>query len=201
MNNVRDNERDRVLMAFHQACEKRDLDQILEWTKRFPKYADDIRAHAAVARDYEAHGAEEAEPLSESVLNVAYSNALNAIYAARQKDAQPAAAASFHDIAAARQVDVIEMARAMDIARGVLADLFDGAMLRPIRKRLIDAVCQALAITVDTFDRALDLALQNPRLGHAKASGAPTLKRRTCDEIIANSRMPPARVRFWLEGD
>ena len=201
MNDVRDKERDQVLMAFHQACEKPSVDQILEWINRFPKYADDIRAHAAVARDLATSGNDEAEDVSESVLNAAYSNALNAIYAVQQKDAQPDAAASFHDIAAARQVDVIEMARAMNIARTVLADLFDGAMLRPIRKRLVDAVCQSLAITVDAFDRALDLALQNPRLGHPKASGAPELKRRTCDEIIANSRMSPDRVRYWLEGD
>lgn len=201
MSDVRDKERDRVLMAFHQACEKPSIDQILEWIERFPRYADDIRAHAAVARDLAASDSEEVDDVSESVLNTAYSNALNAIYAAQQKDPQPEAAASFHDIAAARQVDVIEMARAMNIARSVLADLFDGAMLRPIRKRLIDAVCQALTITIDAFDRALDHALQNPRLGHAKASGAPTLKRRTCDEIIANSRMSPDRVRYWLEGD
>jgi hypothetical protein len=201
MKDVRDKERDRVLMAFHEACEKPSVDQILEWTERFPKYADDIRAHAAVARDLAAARVEEAEDISESVLNTAYSNALNAIYAAQQQDAQPDVAASFHDIAAARNVDVIEMARAMDIARGVLADLFDGAMLRPIRKRLMDAVCQALAITAGAFDRALDFSLANPRFGHAKSTDAPTLKRRTCDEIIANSRMSPDRVRYWLEGD
>ena len=201
MNDIRDKERDRVLMAFHQACEKPNLDQILEWVERFPKYADDIRAHAAVARDLAATNSVEAREVSEAVLNAAYSNALNAIYAAQQKYAQPDVAASFHGIAAARQVDVIELARSMNIARGVLADLFDGAMLRPIRKRLIDAVCQALTITEDAFDQALDLALQNPRLGHAKSSGAPTLKRRTCDEIIANSSMSPDRVRYWFEGD
>lgn len=201
MSDVRDKERDRVLMAFHQACEKPSVDQILQWIERFPKYADDIRAHAAVARDLAAAGKYEVEEISESALNTAYSNALNAIYSAQQKEARPDAAATFHDIAAARQIDVIEMARAMNIARSVLADLFDGAMLRPIRKRLIDAVCQALAITVEAFDRALDLALQNPRFGHAKASGAPTLHRRTCDEIIANSRMSPDRMRYWLEED
>lgn len=118
MKDVRDKERDRVLMAFHAACENPSVDQILEWTERFPKYADDIRAHAAVARDLAADRFEEAEDISDSVLNTAYSNALNAIYAAQRKDPQPDVAASFHDIAAARQVDVIEMARAMDIARG-----------------------------------------------------------------------------------
>src|ERR1700749_4086110 len=89
MKDVRDKERDRVLMAFHAACEKPSVDQILEWTERFPKYADDIRAHAAVARDLAADRVEEAEDISESALNTAYSNALNAIYAAQQKDAEP----------------------------------------------------------------------------------------------------------------
>lgn len=200
MSDVRNKERDRVLMAFHQACAKPTVDQILEWIARYPEYANDIRAHAAAARDLAAGGEEDTE-VSESVLNAAYSNALNAIYAAQQKDAEPDGAVSFHAIAAARHVDLVEMARAMDIARGVLADLFDGVMLRPIRARLVDAVCHAFKITAGVFDRALDFAQQNPRFGHAKSEGAPTLKQRSCDEIIANSGMSPDRIRYWLEGD
>jgi hypothetical protein len=202
MTDIRDRERDQVLRAFHRTCEKPNVEQILEWIALYPQYADDIRAHAAVARDLAAMTEAHHEEISEPALKTAYSNALNAIYSARQKnERQPDAAASFHDIATAHHIDVIEMARAMDISRGVLADLFDGVMLPPIRKRLIDAVCQALKITVDAFDRALDLALQNPRLGHAKASSAPTLRRRSCDEIISDSRMPPDRIRYWLGGD
>ena len=199
MNDIRDKERDRVLMAFHNECHKPNIEQILEWIERFPKYADDIRAHAAVARDWAAGVECSDEEVSQSRLDTAYSNALNAIYSAQEKDEQSAAAASFHDIAAARNIDVVDMADELDIARGVLADLFDGLMLRPVRKRIVDAVCRILAITGEVFDAALDLVLKNPRLGHAKATGAPTIRARPCDEIIRDSPMSPERKRYWLE--
>src|SRR5262245_36170925 len=101
MSDVRDKERDRVLMAFHQACERPTVEQILEWIERFPNYADDIRAHAAVAHDCAAAEECQDEEVSQSALNTAYSNALNAIYSAQQKEGRPVVAASFHDIAAA----------------------------------------------------------------------------------------------------
>jgi DNA-binding Xre family transcriptional regulator len=199
MNDIRDKERDRVLMAFHDECEKPSVEQILDWIERFPKYADDIRAHAAVARDL-AEGTEGTDDeVSQTVLDTAYSNALNAIYLAKKKNESAKTAASFHDIAAARNIDVVDMADEIDIARGVLADLFDGAMLRPIRNRLIDAVCQFLSITGQAFDTALDVALTHPRFGHAKATDAPIIRARPCDEIIRDSPMSPERKRYWLE--
>lgn len=199
MNDIRDKERDQVLMAFHAECEKPSLEQILEWIERFPKYSDDIRAHAAVARDL-AEGAEGTDDeVSQTVLDAAYSNALNAIYSAKKRNESVKTAASFHDIAAARHIDVVDMADKLDISRGALADLFDGAMLRPVRKRIVDAVCEFLKITRDAFDAALDVALAKPCFGHAKATEAPVIRARPCDEIIRDSPMTPERKRYWLE--
>jgi hypothetical protein len=205
MSDIRDKERDRVLMAFSNAFKKPTTEQIVEWIERYPQYADDVRAHAAVLRDWAAGAECTDEEVSPSALNAAYSNALNAIYSAQKKEPsmeeRSEAAVSFHDIAVARNIDVIQMARNMDIPRGVLADLFDGAMLRPIRKWLSAAVCRALKITDESFNAALDVVLENPHFGHAKASGAPTIRRRTCDEIIRESRMSAERKREILEGD
>jgi hypothetical protein len=199
MTDIRDKERDRVLMAFHNECQKPSVEQILAWIERFPKYADDIRAHAAVARDWVAGAEGSDEEVSQSALDTAYSNALNAIYSAQKNEAQANAAASFDDIAAARNIDPVDMADEMDIARGVLADLFDGAMLRPVRKRLKDAVCAMLQISDAMFESAHELSLNNPRFGHAKATGAPVIRARPCDDIIRNSPMTPERTRYWLE--
>ena len=201
MSDVRDKERDRVLMAFHAACEKPTAEQIVEWVERYPKYADDIRAHAAVARDWVAGVEGCDEEVSASALNEAYSNALNAIYSAQTREERAEAAMSFHDIAAARNIDPIQMAHDMDIPRGVLADLFDGLMLRPIRKWLSTTVCRMLKITDELFNAALDFVLANPRLGHAKATGAPIIRRRTCDEIIRDSRISAEKKREILEED
>ena len=44
-------ERDKVLWEFYQTCERPTATQILEWTTRYPRFADDIRAHAAIRLD------------------------------------------------------------------------------------------------------------------------------------------------------
>lgn len=193
--------RDAILFAFHQECGKPSVEQIIEWVRRYPDYAEDIRAHAAVSHDWPARESAEESDVSQSLLDRGFSNALNAFYHAQQKANASAQAKSFHDLAAARNIDVVEMAREMDIARGALAELFNGTMLPPIRIRIVEPVCQLLAVTRDTFDAALTLVLSQPRFGHAKASGAPTVRARPCDDIIRASSMTPERKRFFLEED
>jgi hypothetical protein len=132
-----------------------------------------------------------------------YSNALNVLYNAEIEASTTRVSASpgFHDILSARGKEVFQLASELDIARGVLADLFNGWMLAPVRKRLRDAIILSLAITHDAFDNALQFALQNPRLGYAKADDVPTVKPRSCDEIIRESNMSAERQRYWLEED
>lgn len=200
----RTEDRDEVLFAFHQAYERPTAEQIIEWTDRYPQFAEDIRAHAAVSRDWVASEGVPAVQADETMLARGYSNALNALYSAEIKASTPAtvsASQGFHEMLAARGREVFEIASDLDIARGVLADLFNGWMRGPIRKRLVDAVLHSLAITRDAFDNALELALQNPYLGHAKADRAPTVTPRRCDDIIRDSNMSPERIRYWLEED
>lgn len=196
--------RDEVLFAFHQACERPTAEQIIAWTDRYPQFAEDIRSHAAVSRDWAASEYLPTVEADGTMLARAYSNALNALYEAeiRASSAAPAHAANnFHEMLNERGKEVFQLAGELDIARGILADLFNGWMLAPVRKRLIDAVTSSLGITRATFDFALTFALQNPRLEHAKADNAPTVAPRTCDEIIRDSNMSPERKRYWLEED
>jgi len=200
----RKEDRDEVLFAFHQACERPTADQIIAWTDRYPQFADDIRSHAAVSRDWAASEGLLAVEADETMLARAYSNALNALYEAEIKASSAApvrAAKNFHEILKERGKEIYQLAGELDVARGVLADLFNGWMLAPVRKRLIDAVASSLSITRAAFDDALTFALQNPRLEHAKADHAPTVTPRPCDEIIRDSPMSPERKRYWLEED
>jgi hypothetical protein len=200
----RKEDRDEVLFAFHQACERPSAEQIIAWTERYPQFAEDIRLHAAIGRDWAASEELPAVEADETMLARAYSNALNALYQAEIEASSAApqhAAKNFHEILNERGKEVWQLAEELDIARGVLADLFNGWMLAPVRKRLVDAVMSSLAVTRDAFDFALTLALQNPRLEHAKADGAPTVTPRPCDDIIRESNMTPERKRFWLEED
>jgi hypothetical protein len=195
-------DRDEVLFAFHQACESPTADQIIEWIERYPQFADDIRAHAAVSRDWAAREGLPVAEADETMLARAYSNALNAIYNAEIKASSPAPVSpfqGFHEILAAHRKEVFELASELDIARGVLADLFNGWMLPPIHKQLVDAICYSLSITVEEFNNAFRGALQNPRFGHAKADKTPAVLARRCDEIIRDSNMSDERKRYWLE--
>jgi len=196
-------ERDKVLYAFHQECKRPTAEQILDWVRRFPQFAEDIRAHAAVGLDWAAREDEPALEASSALLERGYSNALNALYNAQMKTApsmpSSTAAQSLHDIAAARGKEVFQIASEIDIGRSVIADLFNGWMCPPIRKRLVEAICAALTITHDMFDSAFAAACQNPRFGHAKANHMPSVTTRSCDEIIKNGNMTPERTRYWLE--
>lgn len=197
-------ERDEVLFAFHQACERPTAEDIIAWTDRFPEFAEDIRAHAAIARDWVASEGLPAIELKEAMLARAYSNALNALFDAETKAARSVAtgtAKNFYEMLNERGKEIYLLAREMDIARSVLADLFNGWMLAPVRRRLVEAVMSSFGITEAAFDNALTLALENPRFGHAKADSAPTVIPRPCDDIIRDSNMSNERKRYWLEED
>jgi hypothetical protein len=191
--------RDEVLFAFHQECTKPTSEQIADWAKRYPQFAEDIRAHAAVAWDWAAEDASAFSELDESLVSRGYSRALNLMFNA-ETAAQPAAhAQSFQQLLDVSGKEVYQIARDLDIERGVLADLFNGWMHGPVCQRLIDEIMASLNITYVTFTSALAHALQAPRLGHAKADRTPMVKPRSCAEIIQESGMSPERKKYWLE--
>jgi hypothetical protein len=197
-------DRDEVLFAFHQECERPSAEQIVAWVNRFPQFADDIRAHAAVAWDWATQTVDSEVEVDESMAARAYSEALNIIYAAENSTefAQTVTQSrTFQQMQAAVGKETYQLAREMDVGRGVLADLFNGWMLRPIRKRLIDGLVSLLGITITEFNFALDYALRSPRLGHAKANQIPVVAARPCDDIIRESNMSPERKGYWLEED
>ena len=76
--------RDEVLFAFHCACPRPTTEQIVEWARNYPKFAEDIRIHAAIRLEWAARPeeAEEEEP-DELLLTRGHSRALNAIYNAK----------------------------------------------------------------------------------------------------------------------
>lgn len=201
---INDADRDEVLFAFHQECERPTADQIIAWVTRFPQFAEDIRAHAAVAWDWATHAEHSHQEIDETMSARAYSQALNIIYSAESSAAPAKVAApsrTFQQMQAAVGKETFQLARELDVGRDVLADLFNGWMLPPIRNRLIDGLVSLLRTTRKEFDFALDFALSSPRLEHAKANRTPIVTPRSCDDIIRESNMSPERKRYWLEED
>jgi hypothetical protein len=204
MSTYNKNSRDEVLLAFHEAYPRPTADQIVEWVTRYPEFAEDIRAHAAVAHDWAVCSELPAFEPDETMLARGYSNALNVLYNVEVESSEAAsntASEGFYEILARNNKEAYEIAAELDIARGVLAALFNGSMLPPIRARIVSAVVAVLSITRAKFDSALEFALLNPRFGHAKASQAPSIQPRPCDDIIRNSAMSAERKRYWLEQD
>lgn len=67
-NHITTDNRDEVLFAFDQACSRPTATQIIEWCERFPQFADDIRAFAAISRELADRAAVPAEMADESML-------------------------------------------------------------------------------------------------------------------------------------
>lgn len=197
-NHITTDNRDEVLFAFDQACSRPTAEQIIEWCERFPKFADDIRAFAAISRELAAHAALPAEKADDTMLARGFSRVLNLLYEAEKAATTSSRAQSFEQAMQARGTDTKQLARSLDIARSVLADLFSGRMLAPAGARLVAAFRGALGMTPEGFAAAHDLALRTGSVVHAKATEAPTATPRPYDAIIRDSGMSDERKQYWL---
>ena len=196
--------RDEVLFAFHRECDCPTMDQIIAWTQRYPDFADDIRAHAGIMRDWAAEGGLEEEDVDDLMMNRAQSRALNAIYDAQvaaRSETQSDENVTFDQLLSAAGLTTPQLSRVLDIGRDILSDLFRGKMRAPVGKRLVQALLDKLQTTRARFDHALSYALDHPSLGHAKASQQPTVIQRSYEEIVRSSTMSADRKSYWLEED
>jgi hypothetical protein len=197
-------DRDEVLFAFHQECDRPSAEQIVAWVNRFPQFAEDIRAHAAVAWDWATQPAEREVEVDEILSSRAYSQALNIIYSVETSSAPTndlTPCRTFQQMQQAVNKETYQLARELDVGRSILADLFNGWMRPPIRKRLVDGLLSSLQTSREEFSAALECALRQPRFEHAKAHQTPVVAQRSCDEIIRESNMSQERKRHWLEED
>jgi transcriptional regulator with XRE-family HTH domain len=196
-------DRDAVLFAFHRECERPTASQITEWAERYPQFADDIRAHAAVRLDRAPeHDDMEIEP-DQTLLARGRSRALNAVYQARQEaDAgQAGSAATWQQMLGAKGLTVPQLARQINIDRMVIAELAAGRMRLPIGVRLADALTESLHVSMASLNTAVEQLVAAPRLGHAKADRTPTIHVRSYEDIIRASNMPDDLKRYWLGED
>ncbi len=69
--------RDDVLYAFHEECERPTAADIVIWAAKYPQFAEDIRTHAAIARDMNA--STQGVEATTQLLDKAYDNALKQI--------------------------------------------------------------------------------------------------------------------------
>lgn len=200
-------ERDEVLYAFHQSCTRPTVEDIIEWANKYPQFADDIRMHAAIAWDWAAREATSSEEVDQVTLDRAFSRALNIVYEAGQRSstASDSVAQSFQQLMATCNKDVPALAAEIGVTHGmkrsILADLVNGRMRPPIGKRFTAAVMKALSIPIGSFDNAVRMALNAPRVGHANADIIQEVKPLSYAEIIKDSALAPEQKQYWLEDD
>lgn len=200
----RTNERDDVLFALHRECTNPTAEQIITWIERYPQFADDIRSHAAIIKDWIAREGRPVLEPSEAMLSRSHSRAMDALYKAQiapVAEQAGATAPTFDQIMASCGTDVPELSRKLNIARGVLSALVSGRMLAPVGERLIAALTASLSISRDVFNSALQSAQATPRLGHAKADGTPSVIPRSYEDIVRASSMSADRKQYWLGED
>lgn len=196
----RNPERDDVLFAFHQTCDNPTAEQVSEWTRRYPQYADDIREHAALRAQWASDSDEhDAEP-DESMLARGRSHALNLLHSVRQEAAaQNVSEKTWAQALSAAGFDIPRLARYINIDRMVLAELNAGRMRLPLGRRLTDALTDVLGMSAAWLERVVSDLLAGPRrLGHAKADEAPTINTRSYTEVIHASSMSETEKRYWL---
>ena len=197
-------ERDDVLFAFHQTCDNPTAEQVSEWTRRYPQYADDIREHAALRAQWASESDESGAEPDESMLARGRSHALNLLHGARQEAAatQSVSEKTWAQALSAAGFDIPRLARCINIDRMVLAELNAGRMRLPLGRRLTDALTDVLGMSAAWLERVVSDLLAGPRrLGHAKADGAPTINTRSYAEVIHASSMSETEKHYWLGED
>jgi hypothetical protein len=76
-------DRDDVLFAFHRATSDPTAEEICDWVRRHPQFADDIRAHAEILKEWADRENLPEEALDEALLMRSRSRALNTLHNAK----------------------------------------------------------------------------------------------------------------------
>lgn len=195
-------DRDDVLFAFHQECPRPTADDISAWVRRYPQFAEDIRIHAGIARDM-ADEEENSMEVPEAVFRSGYSRALSTLYSAalENADSESDTYQSFEAVLEARGKTIPALAKEIDIRRSIIADLFGGRVSPPLSKRMTEALQHSLAISAKKVLELLQHALDQPKLGMAKATKISAVVARPFEEVIRTSGMPEEKIRYWLDED
>jgi len=195
-------ERDEVLIAFHEECDIPTRADVERWTRAHPDFAQDIREHAAVRLAMIADMVEQPAQLDDNMIARGRSRVQAAMFAAeaedRVVDATTASGPTLNAMLKSSGLSQPELARRLPIKRIVVADLFAGRM-RDLRPRFSTAVSRELGVSLAEFNVAHAHAARIPVLGgRAKSVGQPVANQRTFEEIIRSSGMSEEEIAYWL---
>ena len=202
MKKERDNlELEQVLAAFYDSCSNPSAADIATWTRKYPQYAEEILARAAMLKDWVATEKLGLKPDART-LSIGQSRTMDLLHKARAAaKTEPVSRVSFDEILKTSQTNIPDLARSLDVARSVLAALVGGRMKAPIGPRLAEALTRTWSISKETLDRAVQDAFAQPRLGMLKANENAKVNALSYEELISSSSMSESRKKYWLGED
>ena len=195
-------DRDEVLIAFHEECDIPTRGDVERWTQAHPGCAQDIREHAAVRLAMIADMVEQAAQLDDNMIARGRSRVQAAMFAAEAGDriveATSASGPTLNAMLKSAGLSQAELARRLPIKRVVVADLFAGRM-GDLRPRFSTAIARELGVSMAAFNVAHAHAARIPALGgRAKSVGQPVANQRTFEKIIRSSGMTEGEIAYWL---
>ena len=195
-------ERDEVLIAFHEECDIPTSADVARWTQAHPRFAQDIREHAVIRLAMVADLVELPAQLDDNMVARGRSRVQAAMFEAEAGErvvAQSAASVPTLDaMLKSAGLTQPELARRLPVKRVVVADLFAGRM-SDTRPRFSTAISRELGVSVAAFNVAHAHAARIPALGgRAKSVGQPVANQRTFEEIIRSSGMTDEEIAYWL---
>lgn len=213
-------EKSEVLYAFHLACETPTSKDIIEWTKRYPQYADDILENAELLLAQKTRTRPEPCQPDDEMLAKGRSEAMSAIYEAEQAASESlvdsesdasttdgssvtpglSSAINFDLLLKNARKPIPTLAREIDIDRAVVAEVAAGRVRLPIGDRFLSAVASVLGLKKDYIVAAIRQSLRRPRLGPAKARDRPVIGSIPYRDVISGSAsMTPEQIQYWLD--
>ena len=196
--------RDEVLFAFHEACECPSPEVILEWTTRYPEFADDIREHAEQRLAWLAREDRPDAQADDAMIARGWSRTLNAIYNAEKEEQgadQAACQVTLAQLIERSGTTIPALARELEIDRLVIGELNAGRMRMPVGDVLLGALLDALKVVQQRLDDAISRSAATPALGQAKANKSPSVNLQSYEEVVLRSSMSDEQKRYWLGQD
>jgi transcriptional regulator with XRE-family HTH domain len=178
---------DEVLFAFHRAVDFPTPQEVARWTKDYPQFADEIRAHAVEIIDMEAIAAEEP-------------------FLAETAVPQPAPVAggkTLREVIRASGMSLADFADDIDISPAVVSDVNSGRILpETVPAKFVRVTAGFLKQAVEDIAATVMGAKERPALAMLKAKAGPVEGRAvTWNEAVLASDMDEERKAFWLSDE
>ncbi|WP_411901635.1 helix-turn-helix domain-containing protein [Methylorubrum thiocyanatum] len=175
---------DDVLFAFHQAVDVPGPDDVARWTKDYPEFADEIRAHAVEIIDMEALAADEPSTGETAVA----------------APAQTIVGRTLREVARAGGISLADFADEIDISPAVVSDVNTGRILPgTVTKKFVRLTAGFFRLAIDEVAAVVAGPKERPAFAMLKArSGHVEGKPVTWEEAVLASDMDEERKAFWL---